>query len=158
MTPDVEISFDCLPLRSIQRFDLPIDASDELIEEHAKLKRAIEHHGLHNSYYLHAAQCVFHLTNDPEIGMLAFVFEGVVLTDPADRHAISVDLEVGLHSETCDWLTEPTVEWFHETVRRAVQVEFDRYITAGDLGKTLERLERIEAESDAHGGFLGLGL
>ena len=158
MSSHVETSFDCLPLRSIQRFDLPIDASDELIEKHAKLKRAIEHHGLHNTYYLHSARCVYRLTNDPQIGMLEFAFEGVVLTDPDDRHAVSVDLEVHLRSETCDWLTEPTVEWFHETVRRAVQAEFDRYIAAGDLGKTIERLENLQAESDAHGGFLGLGL
>ena len=50
------------------------------------------------------------------------------------------------------------MKWFAETVSRAVQVEFDRYIAAGDLEKTIERMEQVRAESDAHGGFLGMGL
>ena len=52
--------------------------------------------GLHNSYYLHHASCVFHLTNDPRVGMLEFRFEGTVLTDAEDRSAIESDLEVEL--------------------------------------------------------------
>ena len=60
--------------------------------------------------------------------------------------------------ETCDWLTEPIVRWFAETVARAVRVEFDRYIAAGDLRKTIERMERLQAESDDQGGFIGMGM
>ena len=48
--------------------------------------------------------------------------------------------------------------WLKETVGHAVRVEFDRYIHAGDLQRTIERLEKLRAESDAHGGFLGMGL
>jgi uncharacterized protein (UPF0335 family) len=43
-------------------------------------------------------------------------------------------------------------------VRQAVRVEFDRYIAAGDLRRTIDRIERCRAESDARGGFLGMGL
>ena len=60
--------------------------------------------------------------------------------------------------ETCDWLTEPVVAWFAQSVPFAVRVEFDRYIDAGDLKQTVERIERIQAASDQHGGFLGMYL
>src|SRR5262249_6595021 len=60
----VEITFDCLPLRSISRMDIPIDASPRYRQRCENIKAAIEHHGSHNSYYLYNAQCVFHLTND----------------------------------------------------------------------------------------------
>jgi hypothetical protein len=60
--------------------------------------------------------------------------------------------------ETCDWLTEPVVQWFNETVPHAVLAEFDRYIEAGDLAQTKLRLEKIRAESDESGGFLGMYL
>jgi len=158
MSHGVEISFDCLPLRSISRFDVPIDAPPEYEAKVARVRRAKEKHGLHNSFYLHNAKCVFRLTNDPDLGMLAFHFEGTVLTDPGDQKTLRCDLDVELHQETCDWLTEPVTQWFKETVNRAVQAEFDRYIAAGDLQKTIERMEKLQAESDAHGGFLGMGL
>ena len=66
--------------------------------------------------------------------MVAFRLEGTVLTDSDDRVTLSADLEVELHSETCDWLTEPAVAWFRETVTRAVIVEFNRYIEAVGSG------------------------
>jgi hypothetical protein len=50
------------------------------------------------------------------------------------------------------------VAWFRETVREAVIVEFDRFIAAGDLKRTIERLARLQAESDSRAGFLGMGL
>lgn len=154
----VEITFDCLPLRSVTRFDVPLDAPPEYARLVERIKEAGRKHGLHNSYYLHNARCVYHLTNDPDVGMLEFGFEGTALTDPDDRHTLLCDLAVRLRRETCDWLTEPVVAWFAETVSRAVQVEFDRYISSGDLEKTVLRIEQLEAESDAQGGFLGMGL
>ena len=63
-----------------------------------------------------------------------------------------------LNGEVCDWLTATAVAWLKDTVAHAVRVEFDRYIHAGDLRRTIDRMERIRAESDAHGGFLGAGL
>lgn len=154
----VDISFDCLPLRSIQRFDVPLDAPIEQEEFVNRVRLAIEKHGRHNTYYLHDATCVYHLTNDPDVALLRFRFEGTVLTATDDQETLECDLDVRLDMETCEWLTEPIVEWFAETVKRAVQVEFNRFIAAGDLERTVRRLEELQAESDAQGGFLGMGL
>lgn len=154
----IDITFDCLPLRSVRRLDVPIDASPEYEELVTGIRQATEKHGLHNTYYLYQAKCIFRLTNDPDVGMIEFRFDGTVLTDPDDRETHGCDLRVELQRETCDWLTEPVVEWFAETVTRAVQVEFDRFIAAGNLEKTIERMEKLQAESDTHGGFLGMGL
>lgn len=159
MDQPVDISFDCIPLRSVGRFDIPVD--DESPEDQGLIKRmhlAAERHGAYNTYYLCNARCVFHLTNDPQTGMLEFAFEGTVFTDPSDQRTLNCDLSVRLEHEVCPWLTAPVVQWFSETVRSAVQVEFDRYIAAGDLGKALQRLREIEAQSDARGGFKGMGL
>jgi hypothetical protein len=50
------------------------------------------------------------------------------------------------------------VAWFQETVQRAVMVEFDRYIAAGDLQKTIQRIAKLQETMDARGGFVGMGL
>ena len=154
----VEIKFDCLPLRSVGRLDVPIDASPTYQALCERIKQALENHGSHNTYYLYNARCVFHLANCAEIGMLEFKFEGVALTDSEDRRTEHCDLQVKLVSETCDWLTEPVVHWFAETVSRSVAVEFDRYIDAGDLQQAKERIEQIQAASDESGGFVGMYL
>jgi len=158
MTQHVKIEFDCLPMRSLGRLDVPLDASPAFEAKAERIKAALKKHGQHNAYYLHNATCTFYLTNDEKVGMLNFRFEGTVLTDGDDRETEGSDLTVQLRRETCDWLTEPVVEWFAETVSQAVEVEFDRYITAGDLQKTVERIEKMEADSDAHSGFVGMGL
>jgi hypothetical protein len=154
----VEIRFDCLPLRSIGRLDVPLDASPKFREQCERIKAAMQKHGTLNTYYLRNAECVFHLTNDPLRGMLQFAFEGTLFTDDADLHTKASDLQITLRRETCDWLNEPIVNWFHEAVARAVEVEFDRYIAAGDLDKTKARLEQLRAQADAQGGFLGMYL
>lgn len=154
----VEITFDCLPLRSIGRLDIPIDASPKYRERCQRLKSALEQHGTHNSYFLYNARCTFHVTNDPERGMIQFRLEGTLLTDESDQRSKSCDLQVELLRETCDWLTEPAAQWFAETVSPAVLVEFDRYIEAGDLEQTKKRLEKIQAESDQSGGYVGMYL
>ena len=81
-----------------------------------------------------------------------------MLTDEADARTIGSDLAIELDGETCDWLTQPAVEWLRLSVKHAVEVEFDRYIAAGDLSRALERLAREQAASDAAGGFLGMNL
>lgn len=154
----VEIGFDCLPLRSVGRLDIPLDASPKYQERCRRIKHAIETHGSHNSYYLYNADCTFHLTNDEARGMLEFRFEGTVLTDEADEKTLSRALDVELVRETCDWLTEPIVHWFLETVPRAVQVEFDQYIAAGDLEKAHERAQQAQAQMESAGGYLGMFL
>jgi len=154
----VDVTFDCLPLRSLGRLDPPLDATAEVIEFYDRLRRAAAKHGLHNSYYLYRAACIFHLTNDAETGMVEFAFEGAVLTDAGDLKTRQCDLEVRLQREVCPWLTAPAVAWLGETVSQAVRVEFDRYIAAGDLQKTIARLERLRQETEARGGFLGMDL
>lgn len=158
MDPRVDIEFDCLPLRSLGRIDIPLDASPAYQAKCERLKHAIEKHGTHNAFYLHNASCKFYLTNQPGIGSIEFAFEGTLLTDESDQKSVHADLDVKLVRETCDWLTEPVVHWFHDTVRHAVLVEFDEYIRAGDLQQTLKRLEKLREESDKHGGFMGMGL
>ncbi len=158
MSAWVQVAFDCLPLRSIPRLDVPLDASPKYQAFCERIKAAIDAHGTFNAYYLHNARCVYHLTNQDDVGMLEFRFEGTVLTDDEDLHAIRADLQTELVRETCEWLTEPIVNWFGETVQRTVLVEFDRYIAAGDLEKARARLAQMQAQVDEQGGYLGLYL
>lgn len=154
----VEIEFDCLPLRSVGRLDIPMDASPKYRQHCERVKAAMERHGCHNTYYLYNARCVFHLTNDRSLGQLNFAFHGTVFTAEDDRHTRGCELEVELHAETCDWLTGSITEWFRETVHRSVFVEFDRYIAAGDLRQTEERIARLQALNEESQGFLGMHL
>jgi hypothetical protein len=87
-----------------------------------------------------------------------FTVEGTVLTDEADTKTVGSDLTIRLDKETCDWLTQPAVQWLTLSAKHAIEVEFDRYIAAGDLARAEERLAREQAVSDASGGFLGMNL
>ena len=154
----VEVEFDCMPLRTVPRVDVPLDASPKLAAKILRVKNALEKHGALNSYYLHNATCTYHLTNDPQQGMMEFAFEGVVLTDEQDLQARSCDLQISLTRETCSWLNQSVVDWLAETVQRNVLVDFNRYIAIGDLSKTLERIGRTQQASDEAGGFVGMYL
>lgn len=158
MSDAVQIQFDCMPLRSIGRLDIPLDASPRYRQRCLRIKHAIEAHGSHNTYYLYNARCHFHLTNRDGLGEIEYRFEGTVLTDPADEKTVGCDLDVELTRETCEWLTEPIVDWFKESVSRAVVVEFDRYIAAGDLQQAHDRADKLRAETDANEGFVGMFL
>jgi len=154
----VEIEFDCLPLRSVTRTDIPVDASPAYEQFVLKVKAALEKHGAHNAYYLSHGSCRFHLTNEPLRGMVRYAVEGVLLTDLEDQKTIACDLHIRLIEETCSWLNEPIVEFLAESVRQAMMVEFDRYILAGDLEKTRLRIAKMQADADAQGGFIGMYL
>lgn len=154
----VEVKFDCLPLRSAGTISVPEDASPKLTEKLRRIESAIDKHGRLNSYYLHNANCTFHLTNDPAIGMFQFNFEGVLLTDERDIKSHSCDLTVELIRETCSWVNQTVVDWLGETVQRAVLVEFDRYVAAGDLSKTIARLEALQKATQESGGYVGMYL
>jgi hypothetical protein len=154
----VEIEFDCLPLRSVTRLDIPLDASPKYSQFCERLKSAIAKHGTHNAYYLHNVRCVYHLLNHDSRGTLDFTCEGTVLTNQADMQTLQTDLDVRLAGETCDWLTEPVKQWFLETVPRAIAVEFDRYIVMGDLERTRQRLAQLDAQAEQAGGYLGMYL
>ena len=154
----VEIEFDCLPLRVVGRMDPPLDASPAWKAFWARVTTALRKHGSHNAYYLHQAKCRYHLTNSDIVGLLEFQFEGTVLTNAEDQKTLSADLDVTLESEACDWITEPVVAWFRQTVARAVQIEFDRFIQAGDLEKAQQRLEDVQRMVDEKGGYMGMYL
>jgi len=154
----VEIEFDCLPLRSVARLDVPVDASPKYAQFVERVKQAMAKHGTHNTYYLHRGTCTFHLTNDPDQGSIVFGFEGTAMTGEQDLQTRSVDVRVQLAQETCPWLSEPVVSFFAESVQRAVLVEFDRYIRAGDLEKTEARIQAINEQSDSAQGFVGMYL
>ena len=154
----VEITFDCMPLRNVGRLDIPIDASPRYRQFCETVKSAIEQHGSHNTFFLYNAHCTYHLTNDPSRGMIQFKFQGTVLTNQDDTKTKRCDLEVELAGETCDWLDSNIVTWFENTVSRSVAAEFDRYIQAGDLKQTQDRIEKIQAASDDADGFVGMYL
>lgn len=154
----VDIRFDCLPLRSIGRWDIPLDASPRFRARCERIKSALHKHGAFNTYYLQNGVCRFHLSNQASEGVLEFTFDGTVTTDSRDEQAAAADLRVELRSENCVWLTEPVVAWFHEAVKRAVMLEFNQYAVAGDLNRTRERLVLAEMEWERRGGFVGMGI
>lgn len=154
----VDITFDCLPLRSVGRMDIPLDASPAYRALCERIKAGLDKHGSHNSYYLYNARCTYHLTNREDLGTIQFRFEGMALTDADDRRTDRCDLQVELTCESCDWLSEPVVKWLAESVSRSVAVEFDRFIEAGDLEKAQDRLNKIRDASDESGGFVGMYL
>ncbi len=154
----VEVEFECLPLRTVTRLDVPVDASPAYEQFVLRVKAAMTQHGTHNSYYLHRGSCVYHMTNDPARGKVAFSFEGTALTDADDKKTRAVDVTVRLSQETCEWLSEPIVNFLAESVHYAVMVEFDRFIQAGDLDRTKERIEAIQAKSDEADGFVSMYL
>ena len=156
--PVVAIAFDCTPLRSVPRLDIPLDASPAYRVRLERMQKAVGRHGTRNTYYLTNGRCTFQFTNDPARGWVRFTFEGTVLTDDLDSRTIGSDLAIVLDKETCDWLTQPAVAWLTLSVKHALEVEFDRYIAAGDLSRALERLAKEQAASDAAGGYLGMNL
>ena len=154
----VDIEFDCLPLRSVGRLDIPLDASPKYRQRCERIKHALDAHGSHNTYFLYNARCTFHFTNQSEHGMVQFGFEGTVLTDETDQKTTRSDLAVELLRETCDWLTQPVSSWLSETVAKAVEIEFDRFIAAGDLAQTVARIQQLQAQTDSRGGYVGMYL
>jgi hypothetical protein len=157
-SPPVAISFDCTPLRVAAGVAVPAEASPRFRALVGRMQAATSHHGTRNTYYLTNASCTFRFTNAAESGWIEFAIEGTVITDDRDTHTVGSDLTVALVKETCDWLTQPVVDWLALSARRAIEVEFDRYIAAGDLGRTLERLTSEQAVIDASGGYLGMNL
>ena len=158
MEPPVTITFDCTPLRSVSRFDSPLGASPACRKRLEQFQDTVTKHDTRDTYYLTDAVCQFRFTNNPEIDWVKFVFAGTVITDDNDSQTVGSDLTICLDTETCDWLTQPAAEWLRNTVGHTVEIEFDRYIAAGDLSEAIDRIERAQAASDAAGDFLGMNL
>ena len=133
--PTVDIAFDCLPMRSISRLDIPLDASDGLRRRAERMKSALNELGAERTYYLYNARCVFRFANSEVAGVCRFEFEGAVHTDAGDRVCESTHLEVRLLSETCGGVPSEVEAWLADRVRQAVAVEFDRFIAAGQLAQ-----------------------
>jgi hypothetical protein len=140
----VEIEFDCLPLRSMARLDVPLDASDELRERAERMKAAIAAFGVERGYFLYNAHCVFCFANSEVDGVCRFVFEGGVQTDAGDRKCERTLLDVRLTSETCGGVPDAVLAWLTERVRQAVAIEFDRFIAAGQLAARQKELAKSD--------------
>jgi hypothetical protein len=155
MDPNVDIAFDCLPLRSVGRVDVPIDASPAFRARCERLQRAIDAHGTRNAYFLYNTRCVYRLANSDVENMLRFSFDGIVLTDRSDCKAVRSELDIRLSAETCGTVPPDVLAWFRCVVQRAVLIEFDRFIAAGQLAErmtNLDRLGRAAALTDFAGG------
>ena len=157
MDPQVDIAFDCLPLRAVGRVDVPLDASPAFRARCERLKQAIEIHGVESAYFLYNARCVYRLANSDVDGMLRFTFEGTVLTDRSDVKAQQADLATELTGDTCGGVPAEVVGWFRTAVERAVLIEFDRFIAAGRLAERVGQLGQVEQLSDV-ADFAGMNL
>lgn len=151
--PTVDIAFDCLPLRTVSRLDVPLDASDSLRQRGERMKAAINTLGLERSYFLYNARCVFRFANSDVDGVCRFEFDGAVLTDAGDRKCERTMLEVRLVSETCGGVPREVETWLAERVRQAVAIEFDRFIAAGQLAAS----SRESGDPNSLGDISGLG-
>lgn len=145
----VDIEFDCIPLRTVGRLDIPIDASDAQRRRAAHMQSAINAYGVERTYFLQNARCVFRFANSEVEEVCRFEFEGVARTDAGDRKCEEVVLDVTLVSETCGGVPTTVETWLVERVRRAVAIEFDRFIAAGQLGQP-------ESQAPAAGGLGGM--
>src|SRR5262245_12970960 len=106
MQPVVDIAFDCLPLRTVARADVPLDASPAFRARCLRLQQAIEAHGNENAYFLYNTRCTYRLANSDIENMLRFSFDGTLLTDRSDCKAERADLNVALIAETCGGLPQ----------------------------------------------------
>jgi hypothetical protein len=157
MTPYVDIAFDCLPLRSVGRVDVPLDASPAFRSRCQQLQRTIDVHGTENAYFLYNTRCVFRLANSDVENMLRFSFEGTVFTDRSDAKADRADLAIELQGHTCGKMPADVMVWFRGAVERAVLIEFDHFIAAGQLSKRVTDLGRVDSIADL-AGFAGMNV
>jgi hypothetical protein len=157
MTPHVDIAFDCLPLRSVGRADIPLDASPAFRARGERLQKALELHGGENAYFLYNTRCVYRLANSDIENMLRFTFDGVLLTDRSDCKADRAELEIELVAQTCFPLEAEALAWFRQAVERAVLIEFDHFIAAGQLAERVKQLGRVDSIGDV-AGFAGMNL
>lgn len=129
----VDIAFDCLPLRSVGRLDVPLDASETLGRRLERIKSAIEAFGAKRTYFLYNARCVFRFANSEVDGICRLEFEGIVRTDAGDRLCEQTLIDVTMASDTCGGVPTEVERWLADRVRQAVAIEFDRFIAAGQL-------------------------
>lgn len=157
MEPIVDIAFDCLPLRLVPRIDIPLDASRELRERRELMRQAINAHGPDNTYFLYNTRCVFRLANSDVENMLRFTFDGTIITDRSDCKAEQAELNIMLVAETCGGIPSAALDWLRKIVRRAVLIEFDRFLADSQLANQLRGFEESFGITDA-AGFAGMNV
>lgn len=153
----VDIAFDCLPLRSVGRLDVPIDASSVYRARQERLQTALETYGAQNTYFLYNARCILRFANSEVEGMARFQFEGILRTDAGDTLTEFIDLDMRLVGETCDGIPDEVVAWLEHRVQKAVAIEFDRFIAAGNLTACTDQIGQLEKLSDL-GSFVGMNV
>jgi hypothetical protein len=157
MPPSVDIAFDCLPLRSVGRVDIPLDASPAYRARCELLLEAIDKYGAANTYFLYNTRCVYRLANSEIDNMLRFTFDGIIVTDRSDGRADRAELAVKLVSETCFRMPPEVLAWFSRVVEQAVLIEFNLFISAGQLAEHVQDLGQFDSIHDiAH--FSGMNL
>jgi hypothetical protein len=157
MKPIVDIAFDCLPLRSVSRVDVPLDASPAFRARCEQLQRAIEAHGSKNAYFLYNTRCVYRLANSEVENMLRFSFEGTLFTDRSDAKADRAELAIELQAQTCGTIPVEVLSWFREVIKKAVLIEFDHFIAAGRLAQRVNDLGTVDSIADLT-GFAGMNV
>lgn len=153
--PHVEIAFDCLPLRSVGRLDMPLDASDAFRRRADHIKAALNDYGAERTYFLYNGHCVFRFANSEIEGACRLEFEGVVRTDAGDRICQEVHVDAHLAGDTCGGAPPAVQAWLADRVRQAVGIEFDRFIAAGQLAARAEQLGAGSSLADL-GGLAGM--
>ena len=160
MQPVVDIAFDCLPLRSIARVDRHLDHLQTALEHRARserLRQAVDAYAGENAYFLYNTRCTYRLANSDIDNMLRFSFDGTLLTDRSDCKADRADLNVVLTAETCGGVPPAAMEWLRRMLKRAVLIEFDRFIADGRLAQRVEELEDISSITDID-SFAGMNV
>jgi hypothetical protein len=157
MQPVVDIAFDCLPLRSIARADIPLDASPAFRARSERLQQSLKAYASENAYFLYNTRCTYRLANSDIDNMLRFSFDGTLLTDRSDCKADRADLNVVLIAETCGGVPPAALDWLRGIVKRAVLIEFDRFIAAGQLDERVKQLGSVDSIVDV-AGFAGMNV
>ena len=157
MQPVVDIAFDCLPLRSVARVDVPLDASPAFRARSLRLQQAIEAFAGDNAYFLYNTRCMYRLANSDIENMLRFSFDGTLLTDRSDCKADRADLNIVLVAETCGGVPATALDWLRRIIERAVLIEFDRFIDAGRLADRVRELGNVDSIADV-AGFAGMNV
>ena len=157
MQPVVDIAFDCLPLRSIARVDIPLDASSAFRARSERLRQVFNAYADENAYFLYNTRCTYRLANSDIDNMLRFSFDGTVLTDRSDLKADRADLNIVLTAETCGGVPPAALHWLRGIIQRAVLIEFDRFIEDGQLAERVRQLGSIDSITDV-AGFAGMNV
>ena len=145
MEPNVDIAFDCLPLRSVGRVDVPLDASPAFRARVRAVAAAIDvaRHRKRLLSLQHALRVPPGQFGRREHG--ALLVRRHVLTDRSDCKADRADLAIELTAETCGTMPPDVLAWFRGVVERAVLIEFDHFIAAGSLAARVSDLGKVES-------------